>query len=566
MPVITFGYRDLVHLIGKEVPAEELISIIPMMGADFHHYDPATGELGVEFFPDRPDNYSVEGVARSLRTFLGFEKGLRHYHVTESGITLKVERSVEKVRPYVVAGVVRDVTMTDELIRSMMELQEKVHLTVGRKRQKVSVGIHDMDAVKPPFVYKAVDPESISFVPLAKEESMNMREILQRHEKGIDYAYILEGMGKYPVILDADGQVLSFPPIINGRLTTVTERTKSIFIDVTGTDLNAISGVLNIVAAAFAERGASIHSVKVEGRRKMTTPHLQPAEMRLSVKYANQWLGLGLSPEEMAGCLLRMGYDAQPEKGRLRVRVPATRMDILHPVDLVEDVAKGYGYARFGSKQPEVHSIGSERPIERTADLVRQMMVGHGYYEVTTLTLSSQREQFEAMRLPRYRGGGGPEPHHRGPRLLAHLPPAVPAGSAEEEQASRSSATDVRSRRCGHRYQAPEALCRGEHTFEGLLHRDEIPRRRYRPRPGHRFQDRGLRPSHLHTGKVSVYPGRGREGRPLRRIASRGAAVLRARISRGGDGVGPGRCHERKDDASGLSATRRQTILGPWRC
>jgi phenylalanyl-tRNA synthetase beta chain len=400
MPVITFGVRDLINLLGKEVPAEELISVIPMMGADFHHYDPVTGELGVEFFPDRPDNYSVEGVARSLRTFLGFERGLRHYHVTESGITLKVERSVEGVRPYVVAGVVRDVVMTDELIRSLMELQEKVHLTVGRKRQKVAVGIHDLDMVKPPFVYKAVIPESVTFVPLAKEESMNLREVLQRHEKGIDYAYVLEGKSKYPIILDADGQVLSFPPIINGRLTTVTDRTKNIFIDVTGTDLNAISGVLNIVSTAMAERGASIQSVKVEGRRKMTTPHLHPTEWKLNIKHTNQWLGLKLAPEEMAACLERMGFDAKPEKGRLKVLVPATRMDIIHPVDLVEDVAKGYGYARFGSKMPEVHSIGSERPIERTADLVRQMMVGHGYYEVTTLTLSSKKEQFDAMLLP----------------------------------------------------------------------------------------------------------------------------------------------------------------------
>ncbi len=400
MPVITFGYRDLLNLIGREVPAEELIAVIPMMGADFHHYDPETCELGVEFFPDRPDNYSVEGVARSLRTFLGFEKGLRHYHVTDSGIVLKVERSVEGVRPYVVAGVIRDVTMTDELIRSLMELQEKVHLTVGRKRQKVAVGIHDLDMVRPPFVYRAVEPESVSFVPLAKEESMNLREILQRHEKGIDYAYVLEGKSKYPVILDADGQVLSFPPIINGRLTTVTERTKNIFIDVTGTDLNAISGVLNIVATAMAERGASIQSVKVEGRRKFSTPDLRPSEWKLGVKYANQWLGLHLTPEEMAACLERMGFEAKPEKGRLKVLAPATRMDILHPVDLVEDVAKGYGYPRFGAKQPEVHSIGSERPIERTADLMRQMMIGHGYYEVTTLTLSSKKEQFDSMLLP----------------------------------------------------------------------------------------------------------------------------------------------------------------------
>jgi len=400
MPVITFGYRDLISLIGKEMPAEELISIIPMMGADFHHYDPVTGEMGVEFFPDRPDNYSVEGVARSLRTFLGLERGLRRYDLTDSGITMKVERSVEGVRPYVVAGVVRDVDMTDELIRSLMELQEKVHLTVGRKRQKVAVGIHDLDKVKPPFVYRAVDPESISFVPLAKEESMNLRQVLQKHEKGMDYAYVLEGKSKYPVILDANGDVLSFPPIINGRLTTVTESTKNIFIDVTGTDLSTISGVLNIVSTAMAERGASIQTVEVQGRRKLRTPDLVPAEWDLKVAYANQWLGLELTAEEMVACLERMGFDAHLKRGKLHVLVPSTRMDILHPVDLVEDVAKGYGYARFGSKLPEVHDIGSERPIERTSDLVRQIMVGHGYYEVTTLTLSSKREQFEGLRLP----------------------------------------------------------------------------------------------------------------------------------------------------------------------
>jgi phenylalanyl-tRNA synthetase beta chain len=400
MPVITFGLRDLTQLLGKELPAEELISVIPMMGADFHHYDEATGELGVEFFPDRPDNFSVEGVARSLRAFLGIRPGLRRYHTVDSGMVLKVERSVEAVRPYVVGGVVRDVVMTDELIRSLMELQEKVHLTVGRKRQKVSVGIHDLDMVAPDFVYKAVDPESISFVPLAKEESMNLREILQRHEKGIDYAYILEGKPAYPIILDSNGEVLSFPPIINGRLTTVTESTRNIFIDVTGTDLGAISGVLNIVATAISERGARIETVTVKGRETLVTPALAPSEWDLSVEYANRWLGLDISPEEMAACLERMGMEARPEYGTLKVLVPATRMDVLHQVDLVEEVAKGYGYERFGSKLPEVQSIGSERPIERTSDLVRQMMIGHGYFEVTTLTLSSRREQFAVLRLP----------------------------------------------------------------------------------------------------------------------------------------------------------------------
>jgi len=401
MPVIAFNYRDLVSLLGKEVSPQELIDTIPMMGADFHHYDEVGEEMGIEFFPDRPDLFSVEGVARALRTFLGFERGLKTYPVEKSGISMRIDPSVRDVRPFAVAGVVRGVTMNDYLIRSLMEVQEKLHLTMGRKREKVSIGIHDLDKVTPPFVYKAVAPESISFVPLAKEERMNLREILQKHEKGIDYAFILEGKDKYPIILDKNKNVLSFPPIINGTLTAVTEKTQNFFIDVTGTDQNAVSGALNIVATLMAERGGIIHSVRLTGMTRITTPNLKPAKWDLEQSYCNQWLGLDLSTQETAACLERMGYAAKPLKKKLKVQVPATRTDILHPVDLVEDVAKGYGYAKFGSKRPEVHSLGAERRIERISDLVRQMMVGYGYYEVTTLTLSSEKEQFWAMRLPR---------------------------------------------------------------------------------------------------------------------------------------------------------------------
>lgn len=401
MPVITFTYSDLASLAGIDTPPEEFANLIPMIGADFHHYDAAADEMGVEFFPDRPDMYSVEGIARAWRAFIGKERGLKRYPVRDSGIELGVEDSVQDVRPYVVAGVVRDVRMTDAFIRSLMELQEKIHLTVGRRRQKVAIGIHDLDKVSPPFVYKAVEPESVSFVPLAKEERMNLREILQRHEKGIDYAYVLEGKERFPIILDRNDEVLSFPPIINGTLTIVTERTRNIFIDVTGTDLPTISGVLNIVATMMAERGASIEAVQVHAAKGMSTPDLTPVGWELDVRYANSLLGLELGAGEMAGCLERMGYEAHASRGRIQALAPATRMDILHPVDLVEDVAKGHGYVRFGASRPEVFQIGSERPIERSSDLVRQMLVGQGYSEVTTLTLSSQKEQFDLMRLPR---------------------------------------------------------------------------------------------------------------------------------------------------------------------
>lgn len=400
MPVINFSFRDLVSLTGKELPADELASLIPMMGADFHHYDAETDEMGIEFFPDRPDMYSVEGIARSLRTFLGIEKGLKHYVVTESGISMKVEASIEPVRPFVVAGVVRGLVITETMIRSLMEVQEKIHLTAGRKRMKVSIGIHDLSKVEPPFTYTAVKPEDVSFVPLGKTEPMNLKEILQRHEKGVDYAYILEGKERYPVIFDKNGEILSFPPIINGILTTVTEQTKDVFIDVTGTDLNAISGILNIMATLLAERGGKIQSVKLTGSVHATSPDLKPMRMEFDPDYCNSILGLKLDDHEMASCLEKMGHDVKVDNHRLVVHSPATRMDLLHPIDLVEDVAKGYGYVKFGKARPKVQAIGGERLIERASDLVRHLMIGYDYYEVTTMTLSSQKEQFGRMRLP----------------------------------------------------------------------------------------------------------------------------------------------------------------------
>ncbi|MEM2943699.1 MAG: phenylalanine--tRNA ligase subunit beta [Methanomassiliicoccales archaeon] len=400
MPVISFKYDDLIQLIGNEVPLQKILDELPMMGADFHSYDEGTGEIMMEFFPNRPDLYCVEGIARALRSFLGFAPGIRQYPIRASDIVMKHDKSTKDVRPFFVGGVVRNVTMSDELIRSLMGLQEKLHLTIGRKRAKVSIGIHDLDRVEPPFTYKAVRPDEISFVPLGKNEAMNLQEILERHEKGIEYRYILEGKEKYPIIVDRRGEVLSFPPIINGQLTVVTEKTRNILIDVTGTDFHAISGALNIVATAMAERGAEIETIVIENEEgSIVTPDLNPKRMSLGVEECEKLLGLNLDVNVIVRCLERMGYGCEIRDDSIEVFVPATRMDILHTVDLIEDVAIGYGYESFGRILPRCQTIGGEIPLEKAAALLRDMMVGHGYLEVTTLTLSSPEEQFIRMRI-----------------------------------------------------------------------------------------------------------------------------------------------------------------------
>jgi phenylalanyl-tRNA synthetase beta chain len=379
---------------------------LPLLCADVERIE--ADYMDVEFFPNRPDLFSVEGVARTLKQFLDIESGLANYPVEKSGIEMTVEESVLNVRPYVVCGVVRNLQFNSRGIESLMLLQEQLHRGLGRNRKNVSIGVHDLSKVKPPFRYLGADP-SFSFVPLDYEEEMTMAEILERHPKGVGYRYILEGKDKYPLILDSEGNVLSFPPIINGELTRVTESTEEIFLDVTGLNEH-VSIALNIIATALAERGGEIQSVVVRapggGREEVKeTPNLEPTTMKISVQEANSLIGLELNAEECKKCCERMGLGAAVKNTEtIEVKIPAYRCDILHPWDIIEDIAIGYGYDRLKPELPDTVVIGEVHPIEEKAAAVRKIMIGLGYFEVFTFTLTSERKQFELMRRNLFSG------------------------------------------------------------------------------------------------------------------------------------------------------------------
>jgi phenylalanyl-tRNA synthetase beta chain len=400
MPVINFSYSDLCALLGRDVPRELLREKLPMIGADMKSAPEGSDEMAFEFFPDRPDLYSVEGVARALRAFLGYEPGLRSYPVERSDVALRVDRSVESVRPFIWSAIVEGVEADDRLIKSMMDLQEKLHLTLGRNRRKVAIGIHDMSAVRPPFTYKAVRPDRISFTPLQGTRKMTLADVLKEHDKGRAYAFVLEGKEHYPVIVDSQGEVLSFPPIINGIATAVTESTTRMFIDCTGTDVNAVKAAVNIVSTALAERGGGVKTVSIlrEGASE-SAPDLTPRKMSVDPAYVNRLLGLNLDDREMTACLMRMGYGATPGDSGLEVLVPQYRADIIHPVDLAEDVAVGYGFERFGRSFPQSVTFGRADPLTGFGTSLRGILVGLGYFEVATLSLSNTDDQYKAYGL-----------------------------------------------------------------------------------------------------------------------------------------------------------------------
>lgn len=390
MPVVTFNYHDFISLLGREIEKEVLLQRIPMIGAGIERVE--GDEISVEIFPDRPDMLSVEGLARAMKNFLGIEKGIRKYEIAPPKVVINVEKSVEEVRPYIAGAVIRNVEFSDEAIASLMEVQEKLHFSIGKNRKKMAIGVHDFDKVEPPFFYKGVKPHEIKFVPLASDEEMDLQEILEKHEKGIEYAHLLKDFEMYPIILDKNGNVLSFPPIINGELTAVTEKTKNIFIDVTGTDKKAVHDALVIIATSLAERGGKLEQVEITGNEK--TPDLTPQYNEVKIEYVEKILKLK-DEKEIVDALLKLGHEVKIENGVIMVFSPAWRVDILHPIDIIEDIAKGYGYENFKEMMPKAMTFGSSFSYEK----LHQTMIGLGFNEVLTLSLSGKEKEFEKMEI-----------------------------------------------------------------------------------------------------------------------------------------------------------------------
>jgi len=301
---------------------------------------------------------------------------------------------VEGVRPFIGGAVVRDLGLSEKKINGLIQLQEKLHETMGRRRDKIAIGLHDLSQLEPPFTYRAVKPEEVSFTPLEHEDEMHLGHILEEHEKGQEYSWILDEEELYPVIEDSEGEVLSFPPIINNQLTEVEPDTTDIFIDVTGKHQETVSEVLNILVTTLAERGGKVETVDVEGNEM---PNLEPEVRTLNTDYFRQVSGLELDDEEIAERLRNMKYGAETANEEIEVEVPCYRTDIMHQYDLIEDVVIAHRYDNIEPEMPNIDQIGSEDPLEEFTDFLRDILQGTSAMEANTYVLSSREKLFDKM-------------------------------------------------------------------------------------------------------------------------------------------------------------------------
>jgi len=406
MPTIDVDYADFEKMLGIEFQRdmEKLDDVLALVKGEVKSFDEREDLLSIEIKDtNRPDIWNVEGLARTLRVFLGVEKEIRRYVVGEPLIDVNVDKRLQNIRPFIGCSVVKNVELSDVIIRGLMHLQDKLDQTYGRNRQRTSIGLYNFDLIKPPLRYTVTKPTEISFVPLGFERKMNLKEILEKHPKGIEYGHIVRGHSVHPILLDSQNNALSFPPIINSNdLGRITEETKNILVEVTGTQHETVLNTLTIVTLSLIDRGGKAYAAKVhyphEKMKKVITPKFESQKVKLNAEYVNQVLGLDLKTEQMAKLLKKAGFDVERlKREELTVVVPCYRIDVMHPIDLVEDIAIAYGYNKIKPLWRKLPTTGGARKEEGFLKKARELMIGLGFQEVLTYTLTSPENLFKKM-------------------------------------------------------------------------------------------------------------------------------------------------------------------------
>ncbi|MDC4206822.1 MAG: phenylalanine--tRNA ligase subunit beta [Candidatus Manganitrophus sp.] len=410
MPTIEIKISDFESLLGKgKISEAELETLLERVKGEVKEFLPKEDTAKIELNDsNRPDLWCSEGIARQV--LLMESKRKNHPFFTDRKGTadrkVTVAKELKSIRPYLAACVARGMRVTDPILVQLIQTQEKLAEIFGRKRQTVSIGLYRLPKIVFPVRYEVADPVKTRFTPLGFDQPMSLAEILTRHPKGVAYAHTLKGADRYPILIDAKEQILSFPPIINSReIGEVHVGDSELFVEVTGHDLRMVLLALNIFAANLSDRGATIEPVTVQFPeetafgREIVMPLDFSAPLEVTLDDFNQVLGEKVTREEVTSLLSRYGYTLSGEGKPFRVTAPPYRDDMMHPIDVIEDFVISRGIAHFEPEMPSTFTVGSLSALERLSDRLREEMVGLGLQEVFSNVLGSRQEFVERMRV-----------------------------------------------------------------------------------------------------------------------------------------------------------------------
>ncbi|CCF57345.1 hypothetical protein KAFR_0C03530 [Kazachstania africana CBS 2517] len=421
MPTVSVNKQQLFDLLGKNYANDEFDELCFQFGIELDEDTTEEAlkageepELKIEIGANRYDLLCIEGIAQSLNEYLGRSETPK-YKLTKPTTRLYVDQATEQIRPYAAAAILRNISFNEKSYASFISLQDKLHSNLCRNRTLVAMGTHNLDATTGPFHYRALPPKDIKFVPLNQTKEFDAAELMEFYKQPEQknnlgrFVHIIENSPVYPVIMDSSDVVCSLPPIINSEHTKISVDTRNVFIEITATDKTKAEVVLDQLVAMFSRYCGDeftvepVEIVSEHNGQSRITPNFAERKMNVSIAYINAALGLEQSADEIIACLKKLSLHAtasSEDKDILEVSIPITRPDILHPCDIMEDAAIGYGYDNLPKteKLSNANFIASPLPINKISDIFRVASAQASWLEVMALTLCSHDENFKFLK------------------------------------------------------------------------------------------------------------------------------------------------------------------------
>ena len=392
MPVVELNLNRIKKLISGNATKKKILHTLPFLGLDIESQD--GDQIRVEYSPNRPDYSTDYGIALGLQGLLGIKKGVQKTSIKKEGkYKIMVDSSVSKIRPFVTGIVAKNGTIDDQSIKQLMNMQEDLHFGIGRKRKKSSIGLHDLDTISFPLTYTTSTREH-SFVPLNSVTESTISEILSNTEVGQNYGWILDDSKNIPIIIDGKGNTISFPPIINSAVTTVTTKTKNIFVEVTSLDKDAAEDMLSVISIILQTAGFQISELQISGA-KNSTPRLNSKIIQFEPKLTEEMLGLHMNHSTIITSLKKCRLDALQKGKKIQCTIPRYRFDIFGQMDIVEEIALGYGIENLEPRLTPSETLGEKNSITKKLEQISKITVGFGFTEVLNSSLTSKKILFD---------------------------------------------------------------------------------------------------------------------------------------------------------------------------
>lgn len=382
MPTVSFPLDYLRRL--TDTPPQQLEQQAFDYGLDATLY---AGSLEVEVTAERPDLLAAEGFTRAINIYNGQPRTIPD-QLADSGRCVIVTPEVAALRPYIAALVVENVSLGAAGLDSLIQFQSKVTHTFGRQRQKIAIGVYDLDQIQGDITYTAAAKATLTFVPLREERALTAEQILTEHPNGLLYARTLPDSDHVPVLQDSTGKVLSLPPIINATgAGQIAPDTRNLLIDVTGISPKTVREMINILAHNFLDTGSPVKTVTIQyPDHAWITPDLTRQPIPFSAKFLNEMLGTAIPKTHLGKYLSRMDLTVT---GTDVILVPTYRTDILSEIDIAGDLLVAIG---LDNLQPEPTALrfhtGESDPLRQYVYTVSDMAQRMGLMEVKSFVLT----------------------------------------------------------------------------------------------------------------------------------------------------------------------------------